>query len=151
MKTIKKLSTLLVLLMVSFSGISCSEDDDRPKEIIPGPPVGTEIRYKLTASTNMITAITYKKSDGNMESSFVTIDSPTLWTKSIVVQKPFTTRLDVKFKNTTSDVQNYAVEIFIDGVSANTQTGTIAVAPNPPVDEDEPFPVVAVTKTFTVE
>lgn len=151
MKTIKKLSTLLLLLMVTFAGSSCSEDDDRPKEIIPGPPTGTEIRYRITASTNMITAISYRKSDNNMEAGFLNIDSQTDWTKTIVVQKPFTTRLDIKFKNTTTNVQNYAVEIFVDGVLANTQTGTVAVAPSPPVNEDDPFPTVSDTKTFIVE
>ena len=145
----KHFSLFFVIMLTTFI-VSCNNDDDA-KEIIPGPPTGTEIRYRLTTSTNMITAISYRKSDNNMESGFLNADSQTVWTKTIIVQKPFTTRLDMKFKNTTNAVQSYTVEIFVDGILANTQTGTVAVAPNPPVNDDDPFPVVSDTKTYNVQ
>lgn len=148
MKNIKQFSLLLFALVLTVFVVSCNNDDDA-KEIIPGPPTGTDIRYKLTVSSPIVTLIRYKKADSNTGTDVISVDSPMTWTKTIIAKKPFTTKLEVTFKNTTTNVQNYTVEIFVDGVLANTQTGDIPV-PTPPASGEE-LATHIIAKTFDVE
>ena len=148
MKNMKQFSLLLFALVLTVFAVSCNNDDD-VKEIIPGTPTGTDIRYRLTVSSPIVTLIKYKKGDLNTGTEVMTVDSPMTWTKTIIAKKPFTTKLEVTFRNTTPEVQNYTVEIFTDGVLANTQTGEIPVPPTPPTGQ--PLATTTISKTFDVE
>lgn len=148
MKNMKQFGLLLFAFVLTAFAVSCNNDDD-VKEIIPGTPTGTDIRYKLTVSSPIVTLIKYKKGDSNTGTETTTADSPMTWTKTIIAKKPFTTKLEVTFRNTTTDVQNYTVEIFTDGVLANTQTGEIPVPPTPA--PGQPLATLTVAKTFNVE
>jgi len=147
MKNIKQF-TLLFAFVITLFAVSCENDDD-VKEIIPGTPTGTDIRYRLTVSSPIVTLIKYKKGDLNTGTETTTVDSPTMWTKTIIAKKPFTTKLEVTFRNTTTSVQNYSVEIFTDGVLANTQTGEIPVPATPA--PGQPLATLTVAKTFDVQ
>lgn len=146
----KTLKNLFFLLIVPIMLISCSSDDDA-KEIIPGPPTGTDVRYKFTiSSTEVLTGFKYKQDDGTMDAGFFTIDSPLTFTKTIIVQKPFQTRLDLNFQNKTGVEQNYTAQIYVDGVLSDTQTGIVPVPPNPPVDPLVPYPPFSTSKTYNI-
>lgn len=147
MKTLKK---LLFLFIIPIVFISCHNDDD-VKEIIPGPPTGTDVRYKFTvSSTEVLTSFKFKKSDGIMETGYFTPDAPLTFTRTIIVQKPFVTRMDLNFQNKTGVEHNYTVQIYVDGVLADTQTGTVPVPPNPPADPQVPYPPFSASKTYTI-
>ena len=149
MKKFKKSSLILLLFAVSMVAFSCNSDDDA-KEIIPGTPVGTDVRYKLIVSApSIVTSIKYKKGDGNTGTDGFDVDSPTEWTKTIIVKKPFVTKLEVTFRNSTNAVQNYTFQIYTDGVLSDTQTGQIEIPPTPPTGQ--PLATATVSKVFTVQ
>ena len=152
MKKLKNWSSLLLVLSIAFFSASCSDDDDGPKEIIPGTPTGTDVRYEFSVSSKEpVTTFKYKKADGNMDYGNLTIDSPLKWTKTIIVKKPFQTKMELNFQNKTGQEQTYRVDIFIDGILKNTQSGTISIPPVPPVNPAIPYPPVSITTTYDLE
>ena len=147
----KTLPRLLLLFLIPLLFLSCHNDDDA-KEIIPGPPTGTEVRYRFSiSSTDVLTGFKYKKSDGSMEVGYFTIDFPLVFTKTIIVQKPFVTRMDLNFQNKSGIQQDYTVQIYIDGVLSDTQAGIVPVPPLVPVNPEVPFPPFSVSKTYTLQ
>ena len=148
MKTLKK---LLFLLILPIAFISCNNDDDA-KQIIPGTPTGTDVRYKFSVSSSeVVTGFKYKNADGSMDSGFFNIESPTTYTKTIIVKKPFQTRMDLSFQNATGVEHNYTVEIYVDGILSNTQSGIVPIPPVPPIDPQKPYPPFSVSKTYDLE
>ncbi|GEP50278.1 hypothetical protein FNO01nite_09500 [Flavobacterium noncentrifugens] len=147
----KKLKKLFILLIIPIMVISCGSDDDAIKEIIPGPPTGTDVRYKFTVSSaDVVTSFKYKSVDGTMESGFFNDVSPLSFSKTIIVQKPFLTKMDLNFQNKTGVDHNYSVEIYVDGVLSDTQVGTVPAPPVVPVNPEVPYPPFSVTKTYLV-
>lgn len=130
MKTLKKIGALLVLVL-SVSFVSCNDDDDKNKVIIPGPPTGTDIRYEVEASTSIIEKIRYKKGNGQFAFGHDSPDAINNWSMTIVIDfedQPMLAAADVTFKNDSGVDQNYTLKIFEDGELVETQSGTLEPA-----------------------
>jgi len=147
----KKLKKLFLILIIPIMAISCGSDDDAIKEIIPGPPTGTDVRYKFTVSAaDVVTSFKYRSAEGFMEFGFFNDISPLSFSKTIIVQKPFQTKMDLNFQNKTGVDQTYSVEIYVDGVLSDTQLGTVPAPPVVPVNPEVPYPPFSVSKTYLV-
>ncbi len=115
---------------------SCTDDDDKDKIIIPGPPIGVEIKYEVTVTTDMITQISYKMGDGDMFYGQLNPDGPrTLWSRTLVAlyaQMPETAYLQAKCINPTTTVQTCTLNLYRNNELVDTKTGVVA-----PMDDDE--------------
>lgn len=147
MKIFKSIQIFGVMAMALLS-VSCNNDDDGVKPIIPGPPTGTEIRYEIAASTDMIKMIKYKQANNTTEEGELFPENPTQWNKTIVipfVYLPYSVDMRVDFVNPTTETQSYQLKIFHDNELVKTATGTI----NP--DDPEVEEPVTVTRTITFD
>ncbi|MFT3795292.1 hypothetical protein [Flavobacterium sp.] len=127
MKTLKKIGALL-LLSLSVSLVSCNSDDDDNKPIIPGPPTGTDIRYEVETSANIIKKIRYKKGNDQFAFGYSTPDSPNSWFMTIIVDfvdQPMTAEAEVTMKNDTGFEQSYTFQIFEDNEVVATVSGVL--------------------------
>ncbi len=147
MKIFKTIQFFAVIMLAAAS-VSCNNDDDGVKPIIPGPPTGTEIRYEISVSTDMIDYIQYKQANNTTEEGELFPEDPTQWNKSIVipfVYLPYTVDMRVDFINPTTATQSYTLKIFHDNELVKTATGTV----NP--DDPEIEEPVKVTRTITFD
>jgi hypothetical protein len=112
----KKLTVLIVLFCVVF--MSCSDNDDKSNVIIPGPPVGTEVRYEVSAEADIITDIKFNKADATVADGTISSETPNQWSFTIIVAKPFAAEVKADFVNTSSIQINGAMDIYVDGILA---------------------------------
>lgn len=125
----------MLLLAIGVTLASCSKDDDDNGPIIPGPPTGSEVKYKVSVPVDMMTQIKFKTGTGEMFYGEIKPDSRLSWNKIIVVpfaNMPFDAFIEAKFRNTSDVPQTYTLEIYKDNVLVKTASGTVAM-----VDDDE--------------
>ena len=121
-------------VIIALTLVSCSDDDDKNRIIIPGPPVGVEVKYEVSSTVNMITKISYSLGDGNTFFGAIDPDSPTLWDKVLVAlysKMPEAALLEVNCINNSTEMQNCTLNIYKSGVLIATKTGLV-----PPADDD---------------
>lgn len=120
--------------------VSCNDDDDKNDVIIPGPPIGVEVRYEVSVSANMITQIGYRMGDGDIFYGQLDPDgSPTAWAGSLVAlytQMPETAWLQVKCLNNTGVTQTCTMKIYRGEELAESVTSPIAPADEDPETDD---------------
>lgn len=125
----------MLLLVVGVTLVSCNSDDDDNGPIIPGPPTGSEITYKVNVPVDMIQQIKYKTGTGAMFFGDLTPDSRLSWYKIIVVpfaNMPLDAFIEGKFRNTSDAPQTYTLEIYKDNVLVKTSSGTV-----PMIDDND--------------
>ncbi|SCY34682.1 hypothetical protein [Flavobacterium caeni] len=136
----KILKTTLWVLGAVFLLEACSDNDDKDKIIVPGPPVGVEVKYEVTASTDMITQISYKMGDGDLFYGTPGPDgSHTTWNKTLVAlfsQMPETAYLQTKCINDTETDQTCTLNIYRNNVLVHTQSGVVTPADDDPETDD---------------
>lgn len=146
MKNLKKI-TALFALTVGITLLSCKEDDDMGP-IIPGPPTGSEIKYKLDVSADIITEISYRTGTGNTFYGNLLPDSRLSWYNIIVLpfwEMPATAYVQAKFLNNTDTEKTYTFEIYQDTTLVKTSSGVILPADDDPETND------VVTKSTSIE
>lgn len=117
----------LLLMVLSVALVSCNDDDD-VKTIVPGTPTGTDIRYEVATSANIITKIRYKKGNGDFAFGHSTPDTINDWFMTVVVmfaEQPLNAEVEVTMKNNTGQNQNYTMEIYENGVPVETASGVL--------------------------
>lgn len=128
MKNLKKLNLVIILAALAFTTVSCSDDDDSNGPIIPGPPTGTDIRYEVISSVDMIDAIRYKDGSGTTLNGELSVENPLEWRKTIVVffsAQPYNVKATVDFINTSEQAHTYTMNIYEDGELAHTINGSV--------------------------
>lgn len=137
MKIFKSIQIFGVLALALFLG-SCNNDDDGVRPIIPGAPVGVDVKFQVTASADVITEIAYRMGDGNLfYGSFE--ENPTEWEKvtaSLFRNMPEEAYLRVKCLNRTEAVQNCTLRIFRGEELIETLTRPVAIADDKPETDD---------------
>jgi hypothetical protein len=137
-------------LAVALTLLSCGDDDDNGI-IIPGPPVGVEVKYEVSASTNMVTKISYRMGDDS-DTLFGALDpeNPTEWQKILVAlytQMPETAFLEVKCINHTATIQNCTLKLYRGTELLQSVNGVV-----PPADDDDDTDdTVTTTATATID
>ncbi len=115
-KIATKFAKSLLALSIFGTVLSCSSDDS---------PSGPKVRYSVYTSTDMITSIAFKNREGEMTS--VSVDNLNgEWGKTVTVQTPFAATAVASFKNETETTQTYSVSVFVNGVIADTEQGSVS-------------------------
>ncbi len=127
---------------------SCSDNDDKQNIIIPGPPIGVEVKYEVVASADIITQISYKMGDGDLFYGHAGPDGTnTSWYSTMIAlynKMPQMAFLQTKCRNTTGTVQTCTLNIYREEVLIETITAPVALA-----DEDDETQDDIVTTTIT--
>ena len=121
-------------VIIALTLVSCSDDDDKNKIIIPGPPVGVEVKYEVSSTVNMITKISYSLGDGDTSFGILNPDSPMLWDIILVSRykdMPEGALLEAKCINNTDETQICTLNIYKSGVLIAVKNGLV-----PPADDD---------------
>jgi hypothetical protein len=136
----KLLKRTFAFMCVALTLVSCSDDDDKNKPIIPGPPIGMEVKYEVSVSADMITQISYRMGDGTTFFGQLNPDaSPLFWDGSLVAlfsEMPETAFLEVKCLNNTGTVQTCTLKLYRGEELAQTITSPIAPADDDPETND---------------
>jgi|GEM_PF-3228408 len=145
MKLIKR---TFAFLAVASTLISCGDDDKKNNIIIPGPPIGVEVKYEVSVTADMITKISYRMGDGTTFFGQLDPDgSPLLWEESLVAlytNMPETAFLEVKCRNTSGTVKTVTLNFYRGEELVETITSPVA-----PADADDQIEDDIVTTTLT--
>lgn len=148
----KPIKQTLAFLGVALTLISCGGDDDNNNIIIPGPPIGVEIKYEVSVTANMITKISYRMGDGTTFFGQLDPDgSPLLWDESLVAlytKMPEVAFLEVKCRNTSDTPKTCTLNIYNGDELLETITSPVAPADGDAETEDD---IVTTTLTKIID
>lgn len=145
MKSIRKFGLLISFAFVVMN-VSCGGDDEICP-IIPGPPVGVEVKYEAVITTGMISQISYRMGNGDTLNGQLDPDNMLSWDKILIAlfsKMPETAFLQVKCLNTTTTNQTCTLNIYKGTELVKTQTTNVPPADDNP-DTDDTITITATT------
>lgn len=137
MKSIRKLGLFIGFAFAALN-VSCGGDDEI-KPIIPGPPVGVEVKYEAVVTTGMISQISYRMGNGDTLNGELDPDNMLSWNRILIAlfsQMPETAFLQVKCLNTTTTNQTCTLNIYKGTDLVKTQTTNVPPADDNPDTDD---------------
>ena len=137
MKLNRKFGLLIGFAFVALN-VSCG-DDDEMRPIIPGPPVGIEVKYEAVVTSTMISQISYRMGNGDTLNGELDPDNTLSWNKiliSLFSKMPETAFLQVKCRNTTTTNQTCTLNIYKGTELVKTQTTNVPPADDNPETDD---------------
>ena len=137
MKSIRKFGLLIGFAFAALN-VSCGGDDEI-KPIIPGPPVGVEVKYEAVVTTSMISQISYRMGNGDTLNGELDPDNMLSWNRILIAlfsQMPATAFLQVKCLNSTTTNQTCTLNIYKGTDLVKTVTTNVPPADDNPDTDD---------------